>query len=109
MRLTENQLRNIIRKNLLTEGMLTPANIKKLGLKIVGEYYPGGLNLAVTDSGGWIVSLVITYDESGDYFYIDMKERGGNEAKLKEELDKMGTVEYVRFSPTTTEQLVEIG
>ena len=64
---------------------------------------------AVTDSGAWIVSLALTYDESGDYFFIDMKERGGDESKLKEELDKLGTVEYVRFSPCSSDQLLEIG
>lgn len=68
-----------------------------------------GFTKAVTDSGGWIVSLTLSYDESGEFFYIDMKERGGDEAKLQEELDKMGTVEYVRFSPCTAEQLLEIG
>ncbi|GEM_PF-26461 len=68
-----------------------------------------GFTQAVTESGGWIVSLAMTYDESGEYFYIDMKERGGDETKLQEELDKMGTVEYVRFSPCSAEQLLEIG
>lgn len=63
---------------------------------------------AVTESGGWIVSLALTYDESGEFFYIDMKERGGDEAKLQEELDKMGTVEYVRFDPCSADQLLEI-
>ncbi|MEJ2413570.1 MAG: CBS domain-containing protein [Anaerolineales bacterium] len=64
---------------------------------------------AVTESGGWIVSLALTYDDSGDFFFIDMKERGGDEAKLKEELEKMGSVEYVRFSPCSSDQLLEIG
>ena len=68
-----------------------------------------GFTKAVTDSGGWIVSLALTYEESGEFFYIDMKERGGDEAKLQEELDKMGSVEYVRFSPCTADQLHEIG
>jgi acetoin utilization protein AcuB len=64
---------------------------------------------AVTESGAWIVSLALTYDESGDFFFIDMKERGGDETKLKEELEKMGSVEYVRFSPCSSDQLLEIG
>lgn len=68
-----------------------------------------GFTQAVTDSGGWIVSLAITYDESGDYAFIDMKERGGDEAQLQETLEKMGSVEYIRFSPYTSEQLLEIG
>jgi acetoin utilization protein AcuB len=64
---------------------------------------------AVTESGGWIVSLALTYDESGDFFFIDMKERGGDEAKLKEDLDELGTVEYLRFSPCSSDQLLLIG
>lgn len=64
---------------------------------------------AVTNSGGWIVSLAMTYDESGEFCYIDLKERGSDEAKLQEELDEMGTVEYVHISPCTADQLLEIG
>ena len=105
-------------------GIITDSDIFKTFVEITGGGESGtrieaklpnvmgqlaGFTKAVTDSGGWIVSLALTYDESGDYFYIDMKERGGNEGKLQEELDKMGTVEYVRFSPCTSEQLLEIG
>ena len=68
-----------------------------------------GFTKAVTDSGGWIVSLALTYDESGEFFYIDMKERGDDETKLQGELDKMGSIEYIRFSPCTADQLLEIG
>jgi acetoin utilization protein AcuB len=63
---------------------------------------------AVTDSGGWIVSLALSYDESGEFFYIDMKERGGDEAKLQEELDNMGTVERIDINPCTSDQLIII-
>ena len=73
MRLTENQLRNIIRKNLLTEGMMTPNDIKRLGLRISGEYYPGGLNIIVKDSQEEDVahlSLVeLGSNAIGDYAY----------------------------------------
>lgn len=79
MRLTENQLRNIIRKNLLTEGMMSPNDIKRLGLKIVGEYYPGGLNLSVTDSdGGYVghLSLVELGLDAISYGPIDLPYHG---------------------------------
>ena len=105
-------------------GIITDSDIFKAFVEVTGGGESGtrievklpnvmgqlaGFTKAVTDSGGWIVSLVMTYDESGEYFYIDTKERGGDEAKLQEELEKMGSVEYVRFSPCTAEQLLEIG
>ena len=67
-----------------------------------------GFTKAVTDAGSWIVSLALTYDESGEFFYIDMKERGGDEQKIREEIDKLGTVEFVHFSPCTSDQLLHV-
>jgi acetoin utilization protein AcuB len=105
-------------------GIITDSDIFKTFVEITGGGESGtrieaklpnvmgqlaGFTKAVTDSGGWIVSLALTYDESGEFFFIDMKERGGDEAKLQVELDKMGTVEYIRFSPCTSDQLLEIG
>ena len=105
-------------------GIITDSDIFKTFVEVTGGGESGtrieaklpnvmgqlaGFTQAVTDSGAWIVSLAITYDESGDFALIDMKERGGDEAKLKEELEKMGGVEYIRFSPYTSEQLLEIG
>lgn len=105
-------------------GIITDSDIFKTFVEVTGGGESGtrieaklpnvmgqlaGFTQAVTNSGGWIVSLAMTYDESGEYFYIDMKERGGDEAKLQAELDKMGTVEYIRFSPCSSEQLLEIG
>lgn len=105
-------------------GIITDSDIFKTFVEVTGGGESGtrieaklpnvmgqlaGFTKAVTDSGGWIVSLALTYEESGEFFYIDMKERGGDEAKLQEELEKMGTVEYVRFSPCTADQLLEVG
>ena len=64
---------------------------------------------AVTEAGAWIVSLALTYDESGDYFYIDMKERSGDEDQIRVEVEKMGTVEYVQFTPCSDENLLNYG
>lgn len=68
-----------------------------------------GFTKAVTDAGSWIVSLTLTYDDSGDFFFIDMKERGGDEQKIRAEIEKLGSVEFIRFSPCTSDQLLEIG
>jgi acetoin utilization protein AcuB len=64
---------------------------------------------AVTDAGSWIVSLAITYDESGDYFFIDMKERRGDEDEIRVEIEKLGTVEYIQFTPCSDEHLLSLG
>ena len=64
---------------------------------------------AATDAGAWIVSLALTYDESGEFFYIDMKERGGDEDKIRSLVDEMGTVEFIEFTPCTSDQLESHG
>jgi acetoin utilization protein AcuB len=105
-------------------GIITDTDIFKTFVEVTGGGQSGtrieaklpnemgqlaGFTKAVTDSGGWIVSLAITYDESGDHFFIDMKERGSDETKLQKELENMGSVEYIRFSPCTSEHLLEVG
>lgn len=64
---------------------------------------------AATEAGAWIVSLALTYDDSGDYFFIDMKERGGDEDAMRAEIEKMGTVEFLNFTPCSDDQLEEYG
>jgi acetoin utilization protein AcuB len=64
---------------------------------------------AATDAGAWIVSLALTYDESGEYFFIDMKERGGDEDKIRSLVDEMGTVEFIEFTPCSSDQLESHG
>lgn len=64
---------------------------------------------AITDAGSWIVSLALTYDDSGDYFFIDMKERRGDEDKIRVEIEKLGTVEYIQFTPCSSDHLLSLG
>lgn len=66
-----------------------------------------GFTRAITDAGSWIVSLVLTYDKSGEFFYIDMKERGGDEQKIRAEVEKLESVEFIQFSPCTSDQLLQ--
>lgn len=65
------------------------------------------LTQALDKAGSYIVSLAITYDSSGDYWYADFKERGGDEEKIREELEKLGTAEITEFSPSDCDKLLE--
>jgi hypothetical protein len=53
--------------------------------------------------------LSLSYDETGEYFFIDMKERGGDEKRIREEVEKLGEVEFVQFSPCSADQLLKLG
>jgi acetoin utilization protein AcuB len=68
-----------------------------------------GFTKAISDAGSWIVSLSLSYDETGEYFFIDMKERGGDEKRIREEVEKLGEVEFVQFSPCSADQLLKLG
>lgn len=65
------------------------------------------LTQALYKARSYIVSLAITYDSSGDYWYADFKERGGDEEKIREELEKLGTAEITEFSPSDCDKLLE--
>ncbi len=64
---------------------------------------------AFSNSGSNIVSVAITYDDTGEYAYVDLKERGGDEAKIKSELEKLGNVEIVEFRPSDEDELLSFG
>ncbi len=61
---------------------------------------------AFSNANSYIVSVAITYDETGDYAYVDIKERGGDEVKIKEELAKLGNMEVIEFRPSDEDQLL---
>jgi acetoin utilization protein AcuB len=67
-----------------------------------------GIVRSFADSGSYIVSLTITYDEAGQFSYADIKERGGDEQKLKENLKELGTVDIVDFRPSDEDRLLKI-
>ena len=63
---------------------------------------------ALSNAGSFIVSLAIS-NESPDYGYIDIKERGGNEDEIRQEIEKLGYVEIVNFRKSDTDQLLTFG
>ncbi len=63
---------------------------------------------ALSNAGSFIVSLAIT-GEDGDYGYIDVKERGGKEADIRKEIDKLGYVEITSFRSSDSDKLLSLG
>lgn len=68
-----------------------------------------GFVRAFSNADSYIVSVTITYDESGNYFYADLKERGGDDQQILEELEKLGTVEILEFRPSDHGELLSYG
>lgn len=60
---------------------------------------------ALSNAGSFIVSLSIS-NESPDYGYIDVKERGGNEAEIRKEIEKLGYVEIINFHQSDSDKLL---
>lgn len=104
-------------------GIITDTDIFKAFVEVTGGGQPGsrvevkmpdekGQLARITNgfaaAGSYIVSVALTYDESGSYAYADIKERGGDEAKLRAEMDKIG-IEIVNFRPTEEDQLLQFG
>ena len=54
---------------------------------------------ALSDADSYIVSVAISYEESGDYGYVDVKERGGDEARLRAALEEFDGVESSLSAP----------
>lgn len=64
---------------------------------------------ALSNADSYIVSVAISYEESGDYGYVDVKERGGNEQKIRAELEKLDDVEIVAFRPSDDDKILTFG
>lgn len=62
---------------------------------------------ALSNADSYIVSVTITYEEGGDYGYVDVKERGGDEARIRAELEKVGNVEIVAFRPSDDDKVLK--
>jgi acetoin utilization protein AcuB len=63
---------------------------------------------ALSNAGSYIVSLAIS-NESPEYGYIDVKERGGNEDEIRTEIEKLGYVEIVNFRHSDSDKLLTFG
>ncbi len=63
---------------------------------------------ALSNAGSYIVSLALSGNEE-EYGYWDVKERGGNEDRIREELDKLGYAEILSFRQSESDQLLTFG
>jgi acetoin utilization protein AcuB len=63
---------------------------------------------ALSNAGSYIVSLALSGNEE-EYGYWDVKERGGNEDKIREELDKLGYAEVLSFRQSESDKLLTLG
>ena len=105
-------------------GIITDTDIFKTFVEITGGGQAGtrleakvpdqkgqlaALTQALTEAGAYIVSVAISYDDSGDYSYVDLKERGGDEQKIRAELGKLDHVEVLEIRPSDGDQLRSFG
>jgi len=103
-------------------GIITIANIFKTFIEITGGGQSGSrieakmpiqkghlapFVQALSNAGSFIVSLAIANDE--DYGYVDVKERGGSEDEMRQELDKLGYVEILSFRKSDSDKLLTYG
>ena len=63
---------------------------------------------ALSNAGSYIVSLALSSNEE-EYGYWDVKERGGNEDRIREELDKLGYAEILSFRDSDSDKLLTFG
>jgi acetoin utilization protein AcuB len=64
---------------------------------------------ALSNAGSYIVSVAISYEESGDYGHVDVKERGGDEDQIRAELDKLSDVKIIAFRPSDDDKVLKFG
>ena len=64
---------------------------------------------ALSNADSYIVSVAISYEESGDWGYVDVKERGGDEDKIRAELEKLDDVEIIAFRPSDHDKVLKFG
>ena len=104
-------------------GIITNADIFRTFIDITGGGHPGTrieakipnqkghlapFLQAISNAGSFIVSLAIT-GEDGDYGYVEVKERGGKEADIRNELGKLGYVEITSFRSSDSDKLLSLG
>ncbi len=104
-------------------GIITDTDIFKTFVEITGGGQPGThiearmpdqkgqlapFIQAISDADSYIVSVVITYEDEG-YGHVDVKERGGDEARLQQELGKLSSVDQINFRASGRDELLLFG
>jgi len=102
-------------------GIITDTDIMKTFVEITGGTQSGThleiktpdkkgelakLSQAFANADSYIVSVAITYPESNDSAYLDIKERGANIDKLRTEIAKLDGVEIVEMRPVASDELI---
>lgn len=104
-------------------GIITDTDIFKTFIEITGGGQSGSqvevrvpnekgrlapLVQAFTNANSDIVAVTISYDESGDYAYVDIKERGADEIRLRQELEKVKELKVIEFRPSDGDVLIRL-
>lgn len=104
-------------------GIITDTDIFKTFVEITGGGQPGThiearmpdqkgqlapFIQAITDADSYIVSVVLTYEDEG-YGHVDVKERGGDEDRLRQELGKLSSVDQINFRASGRDELLQFG
>jgi acetoin utilization protein AcuB len=58
------------------------------------------------EAGSYVVSVAVSYDDTGDYYFADIKERGGDEEAMRRGMDELGNAELVEFRPSDQDRLL---
>ena len=64
---------------------------------------------AFTIADSYIVSVTISYEQDGEHAIVNLKERGGDEGIIRDELEKLGNVEILEFKPSEDDNLLRFG
>ena len=102
-------------------GIITDTDVMKTFVEITGGSQVGTsveiklpdkkgelakLTKAFANAGGYIASVAITYSESSNYAYVDIKEHGSNEETLRAEIAKIENAEIVEMRSCADDKLV---
>jgi acetoin utilization protein AcuB len=105
-------------------GIITIADIFRTFIEITGGDQPGSriearipnqkghlapFMQALSNAGSFIVSLAISNKDDTEFGYMDVKERGGDEKEIRQELDKLGYVEVLSFRHSESDKLLTMG
>jgi acetoin utilization protein AcuB len=105
-------------------GIITDADIFKTFVEITGGTQSGSriearmpnqqgqlapFIQALSNADSYIVSVAISYEESGNFGYVDVKERGGDEAKIRAALEEVDGVEVIAFRPSDHDKVLKFG
>ena len=105
-------------------GIITDTDVMKTFVEITGGSQAGThieiktpdkkgelakLTQAFANADSYIASVTITYPDSNDYAYVDIKERGADVDKLQAEIAKLDGVEIIEMRPVASDELISFG